>query len=195
MLSKITLADLIEWTQAQVIGPQLPEQPIQSITSDSRDLKAGEVFIALKGGQFDGHHFLVQAAQKGAVALISENEPPNEIQGKLPVLKVRSSLQAYVDIGRALRKLFPGKVFAITGSAGKSSTKDMVGALLGDHTIISPKSFNNLLGVSKTLCLLEDSTQNLVLEMGMNNFGEIKEMCETFEPLGGSITNIGDAHI
>jgi len=195
MLSNVTLQDLVDWTQAQLIGPKPVQTQITSITSDTRELKTGDVFIALRGENFDGHHFVDQAIQKGAVAVISEVEPAVEWQTKIPTLKVSDTLRAYVAIGRSLRFRFKGKVLAITGSAGKSSTKDMARELLGSNTIASPKSFNNLLGVSKTLCLLEDQTLNLVLEMGMNNLGEIQEMCEAFEPQGAVITNIGDAHI
>ena len=195
MLSHITVQKLADWTKAQVFGQENLNSPVTSITSDTRTLGPGEVFIALKGENFDGHHFLQEAIKKGALAIISQVAPDPAVSSRIPFLKVKDSLQAYVDIGRALRKSFHGKVIAITGSAGKSSTKDMTGVLLGPNTLISPKSFNNLLGVSKTLCLLNDQTENLVLEMGMNGLGEIKQMCEQFEPQGGAITNIGDAHI
>lgn len=185
----------MDWTGAQILGPQNLSERVNSITSDTRTLAQGEVFIALRGEKFDGHHFLDEAIKKGAQAIISEIPPKNPSGLTVPFLLVKDTLQAYVAVGRALRKSFQGKVIAITGSAGKSSTKDMTGILLGPNTLISPKSFNNLLGVSKTLCLLKDETRNLVLEMGMNGLKEIQQMCEIFEPEGGAITNIGDAHI
>jgi UDP-N-acetylmuramoyl-tripeptide--D-alanyl-D-alanine ligase len=194
MFSQVTLKDLVAWTGAKLSRPISSINLISTISSDSRTFKSGEVFIALPGEKFDGHQYIEEVASKGALAIIGE-KPPATWNHSIPFLEVPSSLNAYVDIGRALRKKFQGKVLAVTGSAGKSSTKDMLGVLLGPQTLVSPKSFNNLLGVSKTLCLLEDQTKNLVLEMGMNGFGEIREMCEKFEPQGGAITNIGDAHI
>jgi len=195
MFSQVTLQNLIDWTQAKTSGSFSGSSEIPSISSDSRNFKSGEVFIALKGENFDGHHFLDEAASKGALALIGEKKPESLRNSPVAFLEVPNTLHAYVKVGEALRNQFKGKVLAVTGSAGKSSTKDMAGVLLGPHTLVSPKSFNNLLGVSKTLCLLEDTTQNLILEMGMNGLGEIREMCEHFSPQGGVITNIGDAHI
>jgi UDP-N-acetylmuramoyl-tripeptide--D-alanyl-D-alanine ligase len=194
MFSQVTIKDLVEWTGAKLSSPISSLNFVTTISSDSRTFKSGEVFIALPGEKFDGHQYIEEVASKGALAIIGERRPASWTHS-IPFLEVPSSLNAYVDIGRALRSKFQGKVLAVTGSAGKSSTKDMLGVLLGPQTIVSPKSFNNLLGVSKTLCLLEDQTKNLVLEMGMNGFGEIQEICKNFQPLGGAITNIGDAHI
>jgi len=195
MLSKTTLQDLARWTGAQVLGTNVLNQTVHSVSSDSRTLKQGEVFVALRGDSFDGHQFMAQAISMGALAIISEHVPAELKQASIPLLQVKDSLQAYVAIGKALRDSFSGKVLGITGSAGKSSTKDMVGVLLGPNTLVSPKSYNNLLGTSKTLCLLEDTTKNLVLEMGMNGLREIQAMCENFRPEAGVITNIGTAHI
>lgn len=194
MFSQVTLNDLVEWTRAKLSSPFTSVKFVTAISSDSRTFKAEEVFVALPGEKFDGHQYIEEVVSKGALAIIGEKRPATW-NHSIPFLEVPSSLRAYVDIGRALRKKFQGKILAVTGSAGKSSTKDMLGVLLGPQTIVSPKSFNNLLGVSKTLCLLEDQTKNLVLEMGMNGFGEIREMCENFQPYGGAVTNIGDAHI
>ena len=194
MFSQVTIQDLVQWTGAKLSGLSSHMGFVGSISSDSRTFKPGEVFIAIRGEKFDGHQYIDEIVGKGALAVIGEKKP-QPWNDSIPFLEVPSSLGAYVSIGRALRKKFRGKVLAVTGSAGKSSTKDMLGVLLGPDTLVSPKSFNNLLGVSKTLCLIQDNTRNLVLEMGMNGFGEIREMCENFQPEGGAITNIGDAHI
>lgn len=195
MFSWVRLQHLIDWTGAQTSGSVRLDAPVTSINSDTRTLKAGQVFVALKGENFDGNDFVEKAISLGALAIICEKKIQIPASCPVALLQVSNGLKAYVEIGKALRKSFKGPVVAITGSAGKSSTKDMVAVLLGENTLSSPKSFNNLLGVSKTLCLLEDDTRNLVLEMGMNGLGEIKEMCENFQPQGGLITNIGDAHI
>lgn len=191
MYSWIHLSHLAEWTGATFSSSDFLGQPVRAISTDSRTLKAGEVFLALRGEIFDGHQFLANAVTRGASALISEKP----FHTTVPLLCVEDSLVALVNIAGKMRDYFEGRVIAVTGSAGKSSTKNMIATCLGDHTIRSPASFNNLIGVSKTLFLLEDSTKYLVLEMGMNAPGEIRMLCDHFRPHIGIITNIGDAHI
>lgn len=147
--------------------------------------------MALKGPSFDGHAYLEEVAQRGALAAIVEKKMPVP----LPQLVVADGLKALVAIGEKIRDAFPGPVLAITGSAGKSSTKEMVADLLGEKTVRSPKSFNNILGVPRTLFLVRDNTRHLVLEVGMNALGEIAEICHHFKPTQGLITNIGNAHV
>lgn len=190
MYSWVTLQHLAQWTQG-VLTPANVSLPVRAISSDTRSLQRGDVFIALKGENFDGHAYLKKAEELGASLVIAEKELPLQC----PILVVKDTLQAYVHIGQALREAFQGPVVAVTGSAGKSSTRDMIAVLLGEHTLKAPASYNNLLGVSKTLCLLEEHHQKLVLEVGMNHLGEIREICEAFRPTAGLITNVGDAHI
>jgi len=191
MYSWVKLSHLVQWSGGTLIHPPSTDLSVLAISSDSRALKKGDVFLALRGENFDGHRFLEEAVQLGALALISQQKVPTTV----PLILVSDTLQAFIKIAEKLREYFRGPVVAVTGSAGKSSTRDMIAVLLGPDTLSAPASFNNLLGVSKTLCLLEDSTKNLVLELGMNASLEIKEMCERFQPLAGLITNIGDAHI
>jgi UDP-N-acetylmuramoyl-tripeptide--D-alanyl-D-alanine ligase len=191
MYSWVKLSHLVHWSGGKLLHPPKDDPAIHSISSDTRTLQAGEVFLALRGDNFDGHNYLKAAQERRALALISEKE----VSGKTPVIHVKDSLQAFIMIAEKLRESFRGPVFAVTGSAGKSSTRDMVAILLGRHVLKAPASFNNLLGVSKTICLIDDATEKLVLEMGMNALGEIKEMCDRFHPLAGLITNVGDAHI
>jgi UDP-N-acetylmuramoyl-tripeptide--D-alanyl-D-alanine ligase len=198
MLSNLFLSDVIAWTHAQAAkGAQaplvLPKEPITGISTDTRSLHKGCVFAAIKGERFDGHNYLHEAANKGAIAALVEVPPVGT--PPLPVLVVKSTVHALAAIASQLRNRFTGPVFALTGSAGKSSTKNMLASLLGDAVLASPKSFNNLLGVSQTLFLLEEATDKIVLEMGMNARGEIAEMCQYFRPQMGLITNIGTAHI
>lgn len=190
MLPGITFTRLQEWTHG-ALSAKSPSESVKNISSDTRTIKPGDVFIALKGENFDGHDYLKKATELGAHLLITEKKADFECNQ----LVVPNTLHAYVAIGKGLRDLFQGPVVAVTGSAGKSSTRDMVATLLGDHTLKAPASFNNLLGVSKTLCLLEPTHKKLVLEVGMNHLGEIREICEAFRPTAGLITNVGDAHI
>lgn len=191
MFNWIKISHLEKWTCGHFITPPKNDFQVKSIETDSRTLASGSVFLALRGETFDGHQFLNEAIEKGASLLISEK--PVECQ--IPVLVVEDTLKALVEIAKNIRLAFKGKVIAVTGSAGKSSTKDMIATLLSLNTVKSPMSFNNLIGVSKTMFLIEDGTENLVLEMGMNQKGEIRELSEIFKPQFGLITNIGDAHI
>lgn len=191
MFSWVTLQHLQKWTSAKIAGA-LPEARVTGISTDTRTIRPGEVFLAIKGENFDGHDYVSQAADKGALAVIAERAPSGL---GAPVLLVPDSLHAFAAIAAEIRCEVPGPVVAITGSAGKSSTKEMTATLLGPGTVASPASFNNLLGVSKTLCLADDRTERMVLEMGMNAVGEIAEMCRYFKPVAGLITNIGDAHV
>ncbi len=191
MFSWVTLEHLAKWTGGRWHGKVALAARVTSVSTDSRSLQAGEVFVALKGANFDGHTFLPAVEKSGALASVVESP----IQSSHPQLVVPDAQKALVAIGVGLRDAFAGPVFAITGSAGKSSTKEMVADLLGDRVVRSPKSFNNILGVPRTVCLLEDSTEQLVLEVGMNALGEIEEICRHFKPSRGLITNIGEAHI
>jgi len=166
-------------------------QLVKNISTDSRTLCRGDVYIALRGDRFDGHRFISQAVERGASAIVSEVVATSAV----PVLLVKDSLRALATIARGVRELFKGPAMAVTGSAGKSSTKEMITRLLGENAVCSPASFNNLIGVSKTVFLLDEKTQYLVLEMGMNARFEIKELCEYFRPEFGLITNIGNAHV
>lgn len=191
MFSSITFKKIAELTRGDLISEGDTEIKVTSISTDTRTLKPGDIYLALRGEHFDGNAFIPQAVKAGATGVICES---SSILG-IPTIKVKDSLRALITIGENLRSMFQGRVFAITGSAGKSSTKDMLNVLLGDLTVSSPASFNNLMGVSRTLCLVNEQTKNLVLEMGMNDFGEIAELCQRFRPHYGLITNIGDAHI
>ncbi len=191
MFRSTTQNRVASWCQGISFNDFASDKPVIGISTDTRSLRAGEIFLALRGENFDGHQFIVEAVKKGAVAVISERSP----EGPIPLLRVTNSQAALISIGRGQRGLFDGGVIAVTGSAGKSSTKEMIAALLGPNTVASPASFNNLIGVSKTLCLLDNDTRHLILEMGMNALGEIAELCKSFSPQFGVITNIGDAHL
>ncbi|MBI4402642.1 MAG: UDP-N-acetylmuramoyl-tripeptide--D-alanyl-D-alanine ligase [Deltaproteobacteria bacterium] len=190
MYTWVKLGDLVKWTHGK--GPTAgKDTPVQGLCTDTRELKPGDIFVALKGDRVDGHQFIQTAIEKGAAAIIGEKR----VTCPIPFVEVANSLTALACIGSELRNQFSGQVVAITGSAGKSSTKGMIATLLGPNAMPSPASFNNLLGLSKTLTLVCESVQYLVLEMGMNALFEIKELCEHFKPHVGVITNIGDAHI
>lgn len=191
MFSSVTMGTLVKWSAGMPSSAVDLGKFVQAISTDTRTLQSGDVYVALRGESYDGHTFISEALQKGAVAIISEKFLAKE----LPFIQVTNSLKALVAIGSGQRALFHGTVVGVTGSAGKSSTKEMIATLLGPHTIASPASYNNLIGLSKTLCLVNNNTRSLVLEIGMNLPGEITELCRHFRPEIGMVTNIGDAHL
>jgi len=195
MLKGIDLKKIVEWLKTEPVGQGSRSHVVNDISTDSRTIKPQSLFVAIPGEYFDGHDYIESVIQKGAIAVLCEKLPENAEKKPCVFLKAPNSILAFAEIAKQIRGLFTGRLIAITGSAGKSSTKDMTGQLLGSNTLVSPKSFNNLLGVSKTICLLNEKTEKVVLEMGMNAKGEIAQMCEIFNPQGGAITNIGDAHI
>ncbi len=197
MYSRVTLGDVVQWTQAEIVSAHFHALPIPYIGTDTRAFESGGLFAALKGPNHNGHRYLRTALKMGACALLCDEavEPYGVTQEEVPVLRVSHVEKALVAIGEQMRLRFRGPVVAVTGSAGKSSTKKMAAILCGPGTLFPPKSYNNLLGVTQTWLAVEDSHERAVLEMGMNASGEIREMCEIYRPQGGVLTNIGDAHI
>lgn len=167
---------------------------VRGITTDTRSLQSGEVFVALRGDNFDGHQFLKSAADQGAIALIVET-PDSGV--KVPQLVVENTLQAYQRIGRWWRSRFDIPVIGITGSVGKTTTKEIIAAVLGTRgqVLKTQKNYNNEIGVPKTLLGLEPHHDFAVIEMAMRARGEIAELTEIAWPTIGLITNVGTAHI
>ena len=173
-----------------------------AVTTDSRDCPEGSIFIALKGESFDGNKFAVQALQKGCVmAVIDDEQVYNDylaqpIEGKRMVL-VPNSLQAFKDLAREHRRQFSIPVVGITGTNGKTTTKELVRTVLAQkfNVMATEGNFNNDVGVPKTLLRLQPEHEIAVVEMGASHPGDIKTLAETAEPTCGLITNVGKAHL
>jgi UDP-N-acetylmuramoyl-tripeptide--D-alanyl-D-alanine ligase len=169
-----------------------------AITTDSRDCPEGSIFIALKGELFDGNKFAVQALDKGcAVAIVSDEQVYNGYHGDKTMILVPDTLQAYKDLAREHRRRFDIPVIAITGTNGKTTTKELVHAVLDEHYdgMATEGNFNNDVGVPKTLLRLSIMDEIAVVEMGASHPGDIKTLAETAEPTCGLITNVGKAHL
>ena len=171
----------------------MEETVIKSVTTDSRKITEGCLFIPLKGERFDGHDFINQAFEKGAVCCLSEKS----IDCGGVVIYVEDTRKALLDLASFYRGLFDIKVCAITGSVGKTTTKDMIASVLSQkyNTLKTQGNFNNDIGLPLTVFNLEEEHQAAVLEMGMNNFGEISRLTAVGRPDVAVITNVGVSHI
>ncbi len=171
------------------------EKTLTGFSIDTRTLKPGNVFVALQGENSDGHTFCSAAVKAGAAALLvsKETEAPKDVA----VIVVTDTLAALQSIANYRRNQFPGKVIAITGSNGKTTTRAMLQHLLSAHASVSATrgNLNNHIGLPLTLLSLEDQSKFAVLEMGMNHLDEIRQLCKIAAPQASLISNIGPAHI
>ncbi|MGJ3250927.1 MAG: UDP-N-acetylmuramoyl-tripeptide--D-alanyl-D-alanine ligase [Elainellaceae cyanobacterium] len=169
------------------------------VTTDSRNLQTGAVFVALRGGTFDGHAFVETAIRDGAIAAVIDCNP-NELNADsshLPLLRVENTLTAYQAIARWWRHQFEIPIIAVTGSVGKTTTKELIAAVLSKHGCVlkSQANYNNEIGVPKTLLNLDAEHDYAVIEMGMRAQGEIALLAQIARPDIAVITNVGTAHI
>ena len=172
------------------------------ITTDSRDCTPGSIFIALHGDHYDGNRFALQALEKGCAYAIVDNPQilnPNSQPSTLnpQIITVPDTLQALKDIAREHRRQFDIPVIAITGTNGKTTTKELVRAVLAEkyNVLATEGNFNNDIGVPKTLLRLAKEHEIAIIEMGASHPGDIKTLAETAEPTCGIITNVGRAHL
>ncbi|MET3576032.1 UDP-N-acetylmuramoyl-tripeptide--D-alanyl-D-alanine ligase [Bhargavaea ullalensis] len=163
---------------------------------DTRTLKEGDLFIPFKGEQADGHRFAGQAFEKGAAAMLWQEGVPGAPEDR-PVLFVNDPELALQKMARSYRQELDAVFIGITGSNGKTSTKDLVAGVLSPYFNVrkTEGNFNNELGLPLTILSLEEDTQFAVLEMGMSGFGEISFLSELARPSYAVITNIGEAHL
>ena len=164
------------------------------ITTDSRNCPEGSIFLALKGASFDGNQFARQALEKGcAYAIVDEPEHKTDER----IILVDDCLQTFKDLARKHRRQFQLPVIGITGTNGKTTTKELIRSVLAEayDVMATEGNFNNDVGVPKTLFRLNDSYDIAVVEMGASHPGDIKTLVETSEPTCGLITNVGRAHL
>ncbi len=168
---------------------------ITSVSTDTRTIETGALFIALVGERFDGHKFVEKAIEQGAACCVV-NEGALVPDG-IPTIVVADTQTALRDLAEAYRMAFSIPVVGITGSVGKTSTKEMIASVLKQsyQTHMTKGNFNNEIGLPLTVFGLEKSHEMLVLEMGMSNFGEIARLTKIAKPDTAVITNIGVSHI
>ncbi len=173
---------------------------IRGVSIDSRTTAPGDLFIAIKGERFDGHDFVRQALAAGAVGAVVKLDALPTLSQALPeavLIGVPDTLAALGQIAHYHRSRFTVPVLALTGSVGKTTTKELVASVLGRRfdTLKSKKSFNNAIGVALTLLEMRSHHGAVVLEMGTNHFGEIAALCRMAKPEYGLILNIAEAHL
>jgi len=200
MACQATLAQLIQILNATPVNLTETDQAqlAAAITTDSRAVQPNEVFLALRGEQFDGHQFVPAAIAAGAIAAIVDQPSLPTLQStSTPLLLVPDTLAAYQTIARWWRDQFAIPVIAVTGSVGKTTTKELIAAVLSQHGAVhkSAANYNNEIGVPKTLLELGSDHDFAVVEMGMRGPGEIALLTQIARPDLAVITNVGTAHI
>lgn len=170
------------------------ESEVTSITTDSRKAEDGCLFVAVKGERADGHQFLPQIFEKGALGALVEVKPENPAG---PYILVDSTLQAVKDIAEYYREQLPVKVVGITGSVGKTSTKEIIASVLAEKykVLKTLGNFNNELGLPLTVFRLREEHEIAVLEMGISDFGEMHRLSKVAKPDICVLTNIGLCHL
>lgn len=188
-----------------LVAPGSMDSGVERLTDDSRTLVPGELFIAIKGELTDGRMYLPSALEKGAGCLLVQDDPPPSVlraasASGCPCLKVEDSLAAYQQLALWHRAQFPqARILAITGSCGKTSTKEMCAAILEEHfpggVLKTAGSTNNHFGVPRNLYRIDGATRVAVIEMGTNHPGEIASLVRLAPPEVGVVCNIGEAHL
>ena len=193
---ELTFEELLKYCNGKVIVDK-GEKTFNTLSTDTRNIKNGNVFLALKGENFNGNKYVKEAFKKGAtVAIVDEVLfDENNIDGV--VIKVNDGKRALLDIAKGYREKLGLKVVGITGSTGKTSTKDLVSAFLsGKYKVFKTKgNFNNEIGLPLMVLQLDSSIDVAVLEMGMSDFNEIHNLADCARPDIAMITNIGVSHI
>lgn len=182
------IKELIKATNAKVIK-EIDENLEVNLSTDTRTIKDGDFYLPLKGASFDGEKFIPQALEKGAIGAFCTGIDGN--------LQVENTLTAYLELANYRRKKLNFKVVAITGSSGKTTTKELVASTLSAKfkTFKTPLNHNNEIGFCQTIFETPDDTEVLVLEMGMRGLGEIELLSKYSEPDITIISNVGTAHI
>jgi len=189
-----TLAELARSCGGRIVGA--PDVVVESVSTDSRTLGRGALFVAVRGETFDGHDHASDAVARGAVAVLVSRAPDAALAA--PAIVVDDTVAALGRLARAHRARFAGPVIAITGSNGKTTTKELCARVLeaaGRRVRRTPGNLNNHIGMPLSVLALEPADEVLVVELGMNHEGEIDHLARIAEPTVGAITNIAPAHL
>ena len=200
---KLIKSDILAISYSQAIGfDGLKNYKVTGISIDSRTIKAGDLFIAVRGDQFDGHNFISKAVESGAAGIIVERRwaevnASMMVSINIPRLIVEDTVQALGKLANIYRRKFTIPVIAIGGSNGKTTTKEMIRNILETkyNVLCTEGNLNNHIGVPQTLFRLEKKHDVAIVEIGTNHPGEIEYLCSILEPTHGLLTNIGREHL
>ena len=185
--------------QSLSLAPPSPDRPVVEISTDSRTLKPGSVFVPLVGENFDGHNYLSTALEAGAIGVVwGRDQAPGSLQDSgAAIFMVSDTTIAYQMLGLAHRKACAARCIGVTGSVGKTTTKEFLAHLLSSSFVVhkSEKNFNNDIGVPLTLLATQPEHDVVIAEMGMRGAGEIARLVQAAEPEIGLITGIGTSHM
>ena len=194
----LSLNQVLMGIHGELLGTADMETKVQAVCTDSRNVEENSIFIPLVGENFDGHNYIDMALKAGAVGCVTAHEiaEENRIPGKF-YIRVEDTMKALGELAAYYRSCFHIPVIAVTGSVGKTTTKDMVAAVLGQkyNVLKTDGNFNNNIGLPMTIFRMNHTHEIAVLEMGMNHEGEIDYLTNIAHPDVALITNIGDAHI
>ena len=196
-MEPMTIREILDAVGGKLLGEFGDiNRTVSRVETDSRTIHAGSLFVPLMGERFDGHAYINSALEGGAAGCFTQRERESYLPGKF-YIKVGSTQRALRDLAKYYKKKFPIPVVALTGSVGKTTTKDMVAAVLGEKykVLKTEGNLNNEIGVPMTLLRLGSEHKIAVLELGMNHAGEIDYLSAMVEPDAVLMTNIGDSHI
>lgn len=195
---ELNLQEIVGATEGTLLK-EADIKEIKAVSTDTRKIEEGTMFIALKGENFNGNNYALEAFNKGAkIAIVDEvNFDLKDIKEWVALIKVKDTKKALMDLAKFYREKLGLKVVGITGSAGKTSTKDLVASVLSHkYKVFKTKgNFNNEIGLPLMILELDSTYDVAILEMGMRGLGQIKELAEIAKPNLGIITNIGISHI
>ncbi|TAL23802.1 MAG: UDP-N-acetylmuramoyl-tripeptide--D-alanyl-D-alanine ligase [Nitrospirae bacterium] len=195
VMGALTVEDIIKATGGKVVYSNGNSHVFTGVSIDSRAIKEGELFVALRGSKFDGHDFLYKALEKGSGALV--NFPPAEPPRGKTLIYVKNTLNALQDIAHYMRMRSNIPVIGVTGTNGKTTTKELIASILGTrHRVLkNTGNLNNQIGLPLSLTKISEEDEIAVLEMGASIPGDIKELCGIAAPDYGVVTNIGPGHL
>jgi UDP-N-acetylmuramoyl-tripeptide--D-alanyl-D-alanine ligase len=191
-----TIKEIVSVTGGEILQQGRSSQ-VKNVSTDTRSIRTGDLFVAIKGGRFDGHDFLAQAVASGARTLLVSRRDM-KFPEKVTVILVADTVKAYGHIARSHRRRFPGlPVIAITGSAGKTTTKEMIASVLKTkrRVLYSKGTENNHIGVPSTLLKIRVNHEAAIIEAGTNHHGEIPWLASLIEPTIAVFTNVGPSHL
>jgi UDP-N-acetylmuramoyl-tripeptide--D-alanyl-D-alanine ligase len=194
---QITLEDLFNLPSAEIFNPD-DSKNVTSVSIDSRNIKKNSLFVAIKGEKFDGHNFVKDAIKNGASAILIEKSKLVQYDDvDVPIIVVDDTIKALGDLAKIWRKKFIGKVIALTGSNGKTTTKEIIYTLLNEKykVVRTLGNNNNQIGVPLTIFSVSNDDDYLIVEIGTNHFGEVRYSSEIAQPDYALITNIGPSHL